>query len=803
MIVTETKLQTHCYHCGESCIGASIYSKDKNFCCFGCKTVYEILNENDLCTYYDLDTKPGTQQKEFSNTKFDYLANNDIADKLLDFSSEQLIKVTLLIPAIHCSSCIFLLEHLNRVNNAVISSRINFSHKKVSIDYKPENFNLKDLAVLLTGLGYEPEINLNSLQKKQSENKNYFFLKLGVAGFCFGNIMLLSFPDYFGFELELKFQEYFTFLSFALSLPVILYSSSDYFYAAFLGLKKGYANIDIPIALGIASLFLRSSFEVITQTGTGYFDSLSGLIFFLLIGKWFQNKTYKTLSFNRDYTSYFPLAITRIKDNHSESVLVNDLNIGDKILVRSEEIIPADAVLVSEEASIDYSFVTGESAPVKKQKNDKIYAGGRIKGLAAIFHVIKPVSQNYLTHLWNNEAFDKQQTNQAQFLIDRISKYFTIAIILIAIVSGIIWSFYDVSQSFFVFTAVLIVACPCALALATPFTLGSVLNVLGRYKFYLKDTKVIESLWKIDQIVFDKTGTLSINDSKEVKYEGRSLSEVEKCNIKALTQNSTHPMSQLIHDYLESSKVSFQRLESFEEEIGQGIIGKFEKETYKIGSSRFVNGSFNDPFNTSGSVAYISINELVIGAFTIQHTYRPQLNNLIKQLESPYSLAVLSGDNEKEVEKLSKLFGSKSNLHFNQKPEDKLKYIKHLQEMKHQVMMIGDGLNDAGALKVSDFGIAVTDDMSAFTPASDAILQGDKLQHLGKFLRFVKQSKYILMAAFTLSFLYNLIGLFFAVTGNLTPIFAAILMPISSITVVVFSTLAVHFLSKHSLNFKP
>ncbi len=789
-----TQDKTLCYHCGEPCSDTLIQSDEKNFCCHGCKTVFEILDENNLCTYYDLDANPGIQRNSINNSKFDYLENEEIADKLLDFSSEDLNKITFYIPAIHCSSCIYLLEHLNRVSKSVISSKINFTDKEVSVDYNPNNFNLKDLVILFAELGYEPEINLNSLQKKEkSENSNSFFVKLGVAGFCFGNIMLFSFPDYFGFEIEAEFQGYFTYLSLLLSLPVLLFSSSDYFHSAYIGVKKGYANIDIPISLGIISLFIRSTYEVIAQLGTGYFDSLTGLVFFLLIGKWFQSKTYKSLSFNRDYTSYFPLAITRIDKDEQESVLVNDLEIGDEILVKNEEIIPADALLKSDNVSIDYSFVTGESAPIQRKKADKIFAGGRVKGLAARFQVIKPVSQNYLTQLWNNEAFENNKENQTQLLIDKISKYFTYAIILIALLAAGYWLFVDISKAFFVFSAVLIVACPCALALATPFTLGSVLNALGKHKFYLKNTQVIEILWNINHIVFDKTGTITSNDSKQLVYEGRELSSSEKSNIKTLVQNSTHPISKMINNYLEDA-VAHQSIEAFKEVSGKGVEGKFGVDKYKLGSNTFL-GVENVKHGIKGSKSSISINGEVIGSFISKNTYRTHLNELIEQLKNRFSLSVLSGDNEYEKENLSKIFPKNSKLLFNQKPSNKLEYIEKLQAKHQSIMMIGDGLNDAGALKISDFGIAITDDMSAFTPASDAILHGSKLQELGNFIHFAAQSKKVLMAAFGLSFLYNIVGLGFAVTGNLTPIFAAILLPISSITVVAFSTFSVRILS--------
>ncbi|MCF6361357.1 MAG: heavy metal translocating P-type ATPase metal-binding domain-containing protein, partial [Cyclobacteriaceae bacterium] len=502
-----------CYHCGEICEDEVIEFDAKPFCCNGCKMVYEILDENDLCNYYDLENSPGTNLKNRNyDEKFAYLENEEIKKQLLNFSSDNLNKIVFTVPSIHCSSCIWLLEHLDRLREGVLHSRVNFVRKEVALDYDPSQISLKTVVELLSTLGYEPEINLQNASKSKSKKENRkLYLQIGVAGFAFGNIMMLSFPEYFGFEgLDDSVRAFITYINILISLPVVFYSANSYFISAYKGLKQKYINIDVPIAIGVIALFLRSLYEILIQSGPGYLDSLAGLIFFLLIGKWFQSRTYESLSFERDYKSYFPIAVTRVSENGSEMVQITDLKQGDVIEVRNQEIIPGDAELISESASIDYSFVTGEAEAIRKSQGDYIYAGGRQVGSTVRLQIKKAVSQSYLTQLWNNEAFKEENTYDS--LIDRISKYFTFAVLLIALVSAIYWYFNDPSHILNSFTAVLIVACPCALSLATPFTLGNAMTILGKHKLYLKHMKVLENLWSINSIVFDKTGTLTKNE---------------------------------------------------------------------------------------------------------------------------------------------------------------------------------------------------------------------------------------------------------------------------------------------------
>ena len=430
----------NCFHCGTEIIKKEeIVFDEKKFCCNGCKTVYEIFSQNDLSCYYDFQASPGATPQDIQG-KYDFLENEEIVSKLLEFQERTTHIVSLYIPHIHCSSCIWILENLQRLQPGINASQVNFGEKKVRVTYNPEQTTLKEIVYLLSSIGYEPYISLENFDEGKKQIDRSLIYKIGVAFFCFGNIMLLSFPEYFEVEEYWidQYRGFFRWLIFGLSLPTFFYSASGYYVSAWKSIKSGLLNIDIPIALGIVVMFIRSTVDIIFDYGQGFFDSMAGLIFFMLLGKLFQKKTYDFLSFERDYKSYFPIAITKVLPNgEEESVQVYDIEKGDRLLIRNQELIPVDGILISEKASIDYSFVTGEAVPIEKKSGDKVFAGGKQMGKVIEMEVLFSVSNSYLTQLWSNDVFQKRVEQQHKNITDRISRYFTPILLALSIVSFI------------------------------------------------------------------------------------------------------------------------------------------------------------------------------------------------------------------------------------------------------------------------------------------------------------------------------------------------------------------------------
>ena len=774
-----------CYHCGDT---NSIYVlfDEKKFCCNGCKTVYEILNQSELTKYYDLENTPG-KSPEALQGKYDYLDNSEIISNLIEFDDEAIQIINLYVPHIHCSSCIWVLENLNKLNTNIVASQVNFPKKTVRITYNVADVSLKKIVELLCSIGYEPYISLDDSKKKNNRTDYSLLFKLVTAGFAFGNVMFLSFPEYFeldGFWLD-QYKPFFHQIMLVFSIPVVVYSAQDYFVSAFKGLKHKILNIDVPIALGIIVLFFRSVYDITTNTGQGFLDSLCGLVFFLLLGKFFQQKTYSFLSFERDYKSYFPIAVTKINGNEENSIPVHEIKKGDRLLIRNEELIPVDAILIKGDARIDYSFVTGEAKPIKKISGDKLFAGGKqIKGILKV-EATKSISQSYLTQLWSNDVFSVNKQDHLETLTNTISKHFTITILSITFLTGLYWYLVDTSILINAVSAVLIVACPCALALSAPFTLGNILRILGKQKVYLKNATVIESLAKITTVVFDKTGTLTQSKESSIEYIGKDLSEGDILALKSVLRISNHPLSRLLSEHLILSK--FSDVEEFKETIGKGISGNVDGKAVKIGSASFLGTVAN---NQNQTAVYVSVNEELLGKYLIKNKYRDGVLSVFENLSNQHGLIVLSGDNEGEKKYLEQILPRNTQLLFHQKPEDKLKYIKSLQNKGQHVLMVGDGLNDSGALAQSDVGIVISENVNVFSPACDVIIDAEQFTKIPSILKVTKQSKKLIIASFVLSFSYNIIGLSFAVTGNLSPIIAAILMPVSSISVVAFVTVA-------------
>ena len=789
----------NCFHCGQEIEKDRIFFDEKAFCCNGCKSVYEILNANNLGNFYELNKNSGIRPDE-NLSQFDYLDTPEIFEKVVDFSEGNTSVVTFKIPVIHCSSCIWLLESLQDLNTNIRYSQVNFTKKTLQVSFNQNELPLSELAKFLTNLGYKPVISLETADKKEAAVDRSLTIKVAVAGFAFGNAMMFAFPEYLNtgssvdFWLE-EFAPFFRFLTFLLSIPVVVYSASDYYKSAWFGLKNKIVNIDVPIVLGILVLFFRSVYEIATNYGPGYFDTLCGLLFFMLLGKIFQKRTYSALSYDRDYKSFYPIAVTKVDfGGQQQNILLSDIKVGDRILVRNQEIIPVDAVLINGEGNIDNSFITGESATITKNPGDKIFAGGKQIGSILELEVIKTVTQSYLSQLWNKEAFRKEELG-LDTLVNQISKYFTFIILGITLLAGIYWYQIDFEKMFQVVSAILIVACPCALALSTPFTMGHIMRILGRNKMYVKDAHTIEKMAKIDALVFDKTGTITYNKKANISFEGKEIAEFDLKNIKSLLKNSNHPLSKSLYEFLEVED-EYLPIENFKETAGKGYEATVRGKVYKIGSAKFT----HQEAKSLETAVYIERDGEFLGKFIFKNEYRDGLAEMAKELKD-YKIHVLSGDNSSEEQTLKNLIPNITEMRFSQSPEDKLEYIKHLQDQGKKVAMLGDGLNDAGALKQSNIGIAIADDTNSFTPSSDVIMNGGVLTKLHDYFALTKDAMIIVKLTFGISFLYNVVGLTAAVLGEMSPLFAAILMPLSSISVVAFTSLSTWLRSRKYFKF--
>jgi P-type Cu+ transporter len=842
-----------CFHCGEACYDPSLTKEGKAFCCRGCLFVHDLLAESGLGQFYDLDRHPGVRiRRQARREQWAYLDDPALQERLLDFTDGKVSRVTFQVPAIHCVACVWLLENLFRLHPGVGRSQVNFPRREAVITFAPGKIALSELVGLLASIGYEPVLTLGELEKRQGDPaRKRQWLQVGIAGFAFGNIMLLSLPVYLGLDSLSGplFRVVFGYLSLALAVPVVFYSASDYWRSAGLSLRQRMLTLDVPIAVGLAALYAQSAYEIVLGRGPGYLDSLAGLVFFLLCGRVFQQKTHDRMAFDRDFKCFFPLSVTRKTAGGEESVPISNLRVGDRLLLRNGELVPADARLVSGPACIDYSFVTGEAEPVGKAGGDYLYAGGRQMGGVIEVETVKAVSQSHLTSLWNHEAFQKDRESDLNTLTNRFGKWFTLVVIAVAVGAGVFWLvFGNAGRAVKAFISVLIVACPCALALAAPFALGTAQRILARIEVFLKNGLVLERMARVEAIVFDKTGTLTAGAGEGCAFHGNAEGRMKNAEgrldglegqslltsaatregltsdewgwVGAVARHSTHPLAARIGQALAGVATSGP-VAGFVETPGCGLEGRVEGHEVRLGSQAWLERcgvvtneaaeasagpggestpapNVSETLEAQGSVVCVAIGGELRGAFVLANAVRPETAELLRGLGTRYNLALLSGDNEKERERFRSLFGKDADLHFNQSPLDKLGFIRRLQESGRTVMMVGDGLNDAGALKQSDVGVAVVEKVGAFSPASDVIVAASQVSRLARMLDLARHATQIVRLSFGISFLYNAFGIGIAAAGVLSPVVCAILMPLSSISVVLFACGATHLAAKRA-----
>lgn len=777
-----------CYHCGETCATLIRYD-DHYFCCSGCRAVYEILAKNNLCTYYSLSEKPGnTQQRAHLNTYYDFLDQPHVVEQMVHFREGAQFHVRLSIPNMHCSSCIWLLENLHKLEPGVISSRVTFLDREIQIVFNSHKVSLKGVVLLLRKVGYEPSFSLDDLNKREGRRVNRKQLyKIGIAGFCFGNTMMLSLPDYFSggnFLNDAYFSRWFNYLSLGLSLPVFFYCASEFFSSSWQQLKLRKLNIDIPIAFAILVTFAVSLWLILVENRMGFLDSMSGIVFFMLVGRFFQNRSYHYLSFQKSFSSYLPIAVNRIRNGVEHNIPLIDLSVGDEIVLRQQEIVATDGVLLNEEAWFDYSFVTGESAWVHKRQHEVIYAGAIQKSAHALLKVLRKPSQSYITQLWNSRINDKYADNTV-LTTERINVWFSAAVLLLGTLACMYWiSRGDYSIGLRALVTVWIVACPCALLLCTTFTYGNMLSILAHNGLYIKNAAVMEKMRLVSALVFDKTGTLTHSSESQTDFVGRGLTEEERAAVYSLAQLSIHPLSKAVAVWIGTYKSL--PVSDYVAADGKGLEGKVGGLLLRLGSAFWVGA--RTPVKSRYTRVYLQVNGEIAGYFEVRNRYRSGIFEQLRALREQYGLHMISGDNDAEAPTLEPVFGA-DRLRFNQLPEHKTAYIRNLQTKGHAVMMIGDGLNDAQAFSQSDAGVAVIENENNFLPACDVILLSNRLALFPDLMGYIRRSRAILVITFSVSLIYNVVGLSFAMRGDLTPVVAAILMPISTVSVVSLSFL--------------
>lgn len=773
-----TSSQPVCSHCGAEVYSAPVVQNAAVFCCDGCKTVYEILQQHNLCEYYQIsdNRERNLNNKPYQTTVYDVLKSNEVAAEFIDYTNEKLSIVGFVLPTMHCASCVWLLERLNTLHSGVKGATVDISRKHISVTIDATSCTVYDVAVLLNSVGYPPQLVRQPNSTSTTLERTRLYQRMAVAGIATGNVMMLSISQYLARPaglpptLEMLFQV----LSIVLAIPVLVFSASPWLTSAWKSIQQKRINLDVPVAIGLLTVVVRSIVEIANKQSEGYLDSFVMLVFFLLVGKLFQQRAFDTIEFERTLASFLPLAV-RIQKNGTEIIEpIKNIRIGDICILRNEEIIPCDCVIVEHSCVADYSFVTGEATLHECLPGSTVYAGGKVKGAFAKMYALKTVDESSLAGMW-----EKSKKHKSYTLYDTLNaafgKYFSLTVLAVAIAVFLYW-LPNVSTAVTAFTSVVIIACPCAFTLAAPIAYGAAMSTLSRKGIYVQNVGVFPELEKISKIFFDKTGTLTTTEN--VRYEGRELSPEEIQLVAITAMSSTHPMSAEVFRWCTTKwpqSINAERVQEYSEQIGIGGRAIIANTEIVLGKTLEINGEY-------------------CGRFIYQGTLRKGIEKMLVRLRKHAMVGVISGDSEQGAEALRHVF-STNELQMSSSPTDKVYTIAKAQKSE-RVMMVGDGLNDAQSLAVANLGVAVCNSALLVFPAADIVLSGEQVQYTDTLLRVAKELRLLINITLIITILYNAFAFWLAATGKLSPVIVAIMMPVNSLVIVLGSLLGSRWLCR-------
>lgn len=772
-----------CYQCGQPCTDTAFTVAEKTFCSFGCKTVFEILQDNDLCAYGDTQNVPGRVTGDSAVLKkYAVLDRPDVKRRYITFSDGKQMHVKFYLPYIHCISCVWTLENLHTLHAGILHATVDFTRKEIFIIADATAITLKEIASVLDAAGYEPYLSYSEMGETKVVRPNrHRLIKLGIAGFCFGNIVIFSLPEYFagGEMLDYRLQRLFYVLSLILALPVVFYCAQEFFTAAWKGLRSRILNSDALIALAITIAFFSSVIDIVLWQRSGYFDVLSGIVFFMLVGRYLQEHTFRSVTHDASDAAGLPMTVLKLSKGIAARVPLSELKSGDDYIVEDGEIIPADSVLISGEAHIHYSLVNGEQEPVAKHVGDLIYTGGRQSGGRLELCVIKEVSPGYLMQLWNSGG--KQKTGQTTVgFVQWFSKYYGYIIIALSVCAFIFWSVTDTSRSLAALLSALVIACPCTLLLSSGFAYGNAVQRLGKWGLYLKNVHVFQNLQRITAVVFDISGLPGGEKSSLPDFRGGALSAAMQPVFAGLAKQFTHPLSNGIVMMLGKQKPV--AMSGVVETPGAGIAVMYKGDLYEIGTASYI---CTRPIETSA--LFCAVNGRVVGRFVFDHIRPESLTDMLALLKKRYDVHVICSESERELLEMA-LPGTDVQCYYGNGLEKK-QYIRELQNRGARLAVVGDG--PQGAVVLLPGGNTETDILSlnaSRIPGADAILTKSHLHALPALFAYARQCRLVVCTGYLASFTYIFAGVFFALQGVLSPVVAAILMPLSTIAIVIGTT---------------
>ena len=785
-----------CTHCQLE-FDESVMITEKNdpslhFCCNGCQGVYHLLKDDGLDSFYEKignntiapPLRVGEESSNFDMESF--------AERYITVNREGFSEVNLMIEGIHCAACVWLNEKILSETDGILEATINFTNNKAKVIWDEDTVKLSEIINKIRSIGYNAyPYDRSESEKKATSNKRDYFLRMSIAIFASMNIMMIGVAKYAGFFSGMKEETLHLvhIAEFIFATPVLFYSGWIFFRGAYYGLKNRIVNMDLLVSSGATLTYIYSLYILFGGEGDSYFDSVAMIITFVLVGKYLEVLGKKSAVDTMDkIKSQVPLEATVIEDGVKKVVMLDSIAVGDTIEVKMGEKASVDGELISSVGTFDESSMSGESLPIEKRAGDKIYSGTINSGQVIRYRATKNYANstlNSIVTLLEDSLASKPKIEESA---NEISKYFSITILLLSIVTFIGWYIYGAGfeKSLIVAISVIVIACPCALALATP--IASLIGISWGAKrgLLFKEAKFIETFAKADTVIFDKTGTLT-KGNLTIKKQSNKIDTKYLAPLYALVDSSTHPVSRAIKLYLENNYPNIEKIEldNIEQIHAQGVIATYQNSRLLGGNSKLLS-AYNIDFdlNTPYTLYHFAIDDRVIVSFELEDSIKEGAKETIKYLNQIGTKVIMAtGDNQAVASRVAKEIGI-DNFKSEMTPMDKANYIDELKEQGKVVVMVGDGVNDALALSKADVAIAMGKGADIALAISDVVILNDSLQGIKDSFVISRRTYKFIKQNLALSLIYNILTIPIAIAGFVIPLVAALSMSLSSLIVV-------------------
>jgi len=770
-----------------------IQDNELYFCCNGCQGVYHLLKDDGLDSFYDkLGNKTIAPPIECDDDagRFDL---ESFEKRFVKTTVDGFLQVDLIIEGIHCAACVWLNEKVLNQTNGIIEADINFTNNKAKIIWDNELITLSNIIEKIRSIGYNAYPYESSISDKQvTKAKRDYFIRMMVAVFASMNIMMLAVAKYTGFftGIDEEVRKMIHFGEFVLTTPVLFYSGWIFFRGAYFGLKNKIINMDFLVAIGATLTYIYSLYILFGGQGESYFDSVTMIITFVMVGKYLEVIGKKSAVDTLDkIKSQLPLEATIIVEGVKKVVALEEVNVGDIIELKTGEKSAVDGEVISGNANFDESSISGESLPIYKQKGDVIYSGTINLDSVIRYKATKDYANSTLNSIVTLIEDSLVSKPEIEHRANEISKYFSITILTIAILTFLWW--YVQSSSFetglIISISVIVIACPCALALATPIASLVGISWLASKGLLFKEAKFLETMAKADTLIVDKTGTITEGKFTVVSCK-LPVDDEESINLLySMTESSIHPVSISVKEYLKKNykNLKYLELEKISTLQAKGISAKFNDKQL-IGGNSALMDEFNIKHDTNfqNTQFLFAIDNKIVAVFELEDELKQNAKEAIADIKaSGVEVIMLTGDNEQVASKIAKSAGiERFKAHID--PFGKADFVNQLKKEGKIVVMAGDGVNDAPALSKSDIAIAMGSGADISIAVSDVVILNNSLNGLRDSFMISKRTYKFIKQNLGISLLYNVITIPLAVMGYVIPLVAALSMSLSSLLVV-------------------